>query len=740
MAKSSIRRAALLLPLGAIASLFSSTEALAEASYDAANKMFRLDGGEVTYAFKINAAGILQSVYWGKRLPDRAPLAAPELSGMSGFDVTANVVPQEYAGQGGGLYSEPALKVTWPDGNRDLVLYYRSHQVSGDEIRVTLSDLDRPLFVTLIYRIDRATGVIARSSVVENRGATDVRVDQAAGAGVTLPVAYDYRLHYSTGRWAAEWTLQDRPLRAGATVLESRRGSTGSQNNPWFQITRATTTEESGPAWIGALAWSGSWRMSFDQDVTGRIRIVGGFNPFDFAYRLRPGETLDTPTFYIGYSDEGRGGASRLFHRFERERILPRRGGKLPLRPVLYNSWEATEFKVNEAEQMALAEKAASLGVERFVMDDGWFGARNNDKAGLGDWQVNPTKFPNGLKPLIDKVKSLKMDFGLWVEPEMVNADSDLFRAHPDWAMQFKGRPRTEGRNQLVLNLARTDVRDHLLKVLDDLLTQNDIAFLKWDYNRNWSEPGWPDAEVGEQQNIYVAYVRNLYWIIDELRKRHPNVEIESCSGGGGRVDLGIMARTDEMWPSDNTDPYDRLLIQDGYTQAYAPATMMAWVTDSPNWVNGRQTTLPFRFLSAMQGGLGIGTNLNKWQATDFALGKYYVASYKRIRETVQQGQLYRLNRESDADPRWTNLYVAPDKSQAALFTLVGSTHKLDVMPTIALTGLDPDAYYRIETMEGTPLPATIPARATGAYWMNHGVDVTLRGDFVGVGFILTRG
>lgn len=714
--------------------------AVAQASYDAAHRMFRLDGGDVTYAFKVNATGLLQSVYWGKRLPDKAPLAAPELSGLSGFDVTSNVVPQEYAGQGGGLYAEPALKVTYPDGNRDLVLFYRSHTIAGDEIRVTLSDLDRPLFVVLTYRIDRDTGVIARSATIENRGAGDVRVDQAAGAGFALPVAYDYRLHYSTGRWAAEWTLQDRPLTAGMTVLESRRGSTGSQNNPWFAITRGgTTTEENGPAWVGALAWSGSWRMTFDQDVTGRIRITGGYNPFDFAYRLRPGARLETPVFYVGFSDQGRGGASRVFHRFQRDRILPHRGGRLPLRKVLYNSWEATEFKVNEAEQIALAERAATLGVERFVMDDGWFGSRNSDRAGLGDWIVNTSKFPNGLKPLIDRVKGLGMDFGLWVEPEMINPDSDLYRAHPDWAMQFQGRPRTEGRNQLVLNLARTDVRDYVLKVLDDLLTNNDIAFLKWDYNRNWSEPGWPDADVADQQTIYVAYVRNLYWIIDELRKRHPNVEIESCSGGGGRVDLGIMARTDQVWPSDNTDPLDRMQIQDGYTQAYAPGAMMAWVTDSPNWVNQRQTTLAFRFLSAMQGGLGIGTNLNKWQAYDFAVAKQYVASYKRIRETVQQGDLYRLNRANEADRRWTTLYVAADREQAALFTLVGSTHKMDVMPTIALRGLDPQARYRIEAMDGQPIPATIPPSATGAYWMNHGVDITMRGDFQGAGFILTR-
>ncbi|WP_430635873.1 alpha-galactosidase [Sphingomonas hankookensis] len=394
---------------------------------------------------------------------------------------------------------------------------------------------------------------------------------------------------------------------------------------------------------------------------------------------------------------------------------------------------------MNEAGQIALAERAATLGVERFVMDDGWFGGRNSDRAGLGDWSVNRTKFPNGLTPLIDKVKSLGMDFGLWVEPEMINADSDLYRAHPDWVMQFKGRPRSEGRNQLVLNLARTDVRDYMLATLDGLLKNNDIAFLKWDYNRNWSEPGWPNADVADQQAIYVAYVRNLYWILDELRKRHPGVEIESCSGGGGRIDMGIMARTDQMWPSDNTDPLDRMQIQDGYTQAYTPATMMAWVTDSPHWVNKRQTTLAFRFLSAMQGGLGIGTNLNKWQDIDFTIARAYVAAYKRIRATVQQGDLYRLNRPDDADPRWTNLYVSADRKQAALFTLVANTHKLDVMPAIALTGLDPNAQYRIE-IDGWADAAG--HRAAGRQWClldaaRAGRDATRR--FPGVGVILTR-
>ncbi|WP_420136497.1 alpha-galactosidase [Sphingomonas sp.] len=731
-----LTRAGLILAATAL----SHAAAHAEAGFDASRRVFRLDGGDVTYAFKIDAAGLLQSVYWGARLRTTDPIDGPQGRELSGFDVAANVIPQEYAGWGGGIFAEPALKVAWPDGNRDLVLRYASHRLSRDGVSVTLRDIQRPLTVTLNYVIDRATGIVGRSATIANEGRTDVRVDQAMAATYVLPVGSDYRLHFLTGRWGSEWTRQERPVSAGATVLESRRGSTGSENNPWFAITQdGRSTETDGPVWFGTLAWSGSFRISVDRDVAGRPRVTGGFNPFDFAYRLKPGERLETPIFYAGHAEAGMGEASRLMHRFALQNIVPRKGELPALRKVLYNSWEATEFAVDEAGQMRLAERAARIGVERFVMDDGWFGARDNDHAGLGDWTVNPRKFPNGLAPLISKVRALGMDFGLWVEPEMVNADSNLYRAHPDWIINFAGRPRTEGRNQYVLNLARTDVRDHLLRQLDALLTNSDIRFLKWDYNRNWSEPGWPAADPADQQKIYVDYVRNLYWILAELRRRHPNVEIESCSGGGGRVDLGIMGLTDQVWPSDNTDPVDRLQIQDGFTQAYSPGLMMAWVTDSPNWVNKRATPLPFRFLSSMQGGLGIGTNLNKWSEEDFTTAQHYVGVYKRIRETVQHGNLYRLTRPKPDDVTSTTLYVSRDKTQAALFALTQGTHRLEPRAPIRLLGLDPEARYAVETMDGTPLGNGIPAVASGAYWMGRGIDVRLQGDFQGAGYILSR-
>ncbi len=339
---------------------------------------------------------------------------------------------------------------------------------------------------------------------------------------------------------------------------------------------------------FGALGWSGNWRISVEQTPYDQVRVTGGFNWVRFRVPAEAGRgRWSRLPFYGGYSENGFGGMSRRMHRFEVTDILPH-GLQARPRPVLYNSWEATTFSVDEPGQRALAEKAAKLGVELFVIDDGWFGARNNDRAGLGDWAVNPHKFPNGLKPLIDHVNSLGMDFGLWVEPEMVNPDSDLYRAHPDWAMHSDDRPRSELRNQLVLNMARDDVKEHIFGVLDKLASQYRIRYFKWDMNRPFAEPGWENVE--EPKELWVRYVANVYEIIDRLRAKHPNLEIESCSGGGARIDLGILRRVDEVWTSDNTEALDRLGIQYGFSQMYAPKVMSAWVTDVPNMERRRST------------------------------------------------------------------------------------------------------------------------------------------------------
>jgi alpha-galactosidase len=723
--------------------MFSSVQSAA--TFDQSAKVFRLDGGNTSYVFGVNSRGELQQIYWGGRLAPADHPATPTPSReWASFDSSYTDTPQEYAGWGGGLFVEPALKVTFVDGNRDLVLHYENHTTTADGFDVVMKDIKNAVFVTLHYSMDQESGVLARSATIENREPQAITIEQAAAAAWALPPA-NYSLNYLTGRWAGEWTLTQETLQSGVRVIESRRGTTGHQANPWFAIQAGEPSEETGEVWFGALAWSGSWRITVEQDQLDAVRVTGGFNPFDFGYVLRPGQTLETPVFYGGYSAHGLGGASRLLHHFEVAHVLPHRVGEgesaAPKpRPVIYNSWEATGFNVTEAGQIALAEKAAALGVDRFVMDDGWFGQRKDDHAGLGDWYVNTQKFPNGLKPLIDKVHVFGMDFGLWVEPEMVNPDSDLYRKHPDWVLNFPGRPRSEQRNQLVLNLARPDVRDYVLNFLDKLLTDNDIAFLKWDYNRNWSEPGWDQLPPTEQKRVYVEFTRNLYQILAELKSRHPKVELESCSGGGGRVDLGILKYADEVWPSDNTDPFDRLTQQDGFTYAYTPQVMMAWVTDSPHWLNHRTTSLTYRMLSSMQGSLGIGANINNWTPDEAALAKRLIAAYHQVQPTIVQGDLYRLISPRNRSEFSATQTVNREKSQSVVFAFIHSTHEGRLFPRLKLRGLDPTAQYALTPIEGKARVDT-PTAASGAWWMNHGLDmdVDFRGDFQAAAFRLDR-
>ena len=734
----------LLLSLAAFAA--SSASLFCQSSIRAVpeREQWFLNTGESTYVIGINEEHMPQNLYWGPALPATTTLpqahSAPE---RASFDASIETTALEYPAWGAGLFTEPALKVDSPNGDRTLVLVYESAKIDGNILELILRDTVQPIRVHLYYQA-YAEGILARWSKIENAGKAPAHVEQAASAVWNLPAEEDYSLSWLTGQWGAEWQLHTAPLATGSQVLEGRRGSTGHQANPWFAIGRqGVTTEESGPVWFGELGWSGSWRMNVESTSLHKVRVTAGYNPFDFTYELKGGQSLDTPKFYAGYTAHGQGQASRTLHAFQLAEILPTHPDPKP-RPVIYNSWEATEFNVDEPGQIALAEKAAAIGVERFVVDDGWFGQRKTDHAGLGDWYVNKTKFPNGLKPLIDHVHSLGMDFGLWVEPEMVNPDSDLYRAHPDWAMHFPDRQRTEARNQLVLNLARPEVKAYLFNFLDKLVSENDIAFLKWDYNRNWSEAGWPEVpgstpqhpDIAAQKEIYVRYVENLYDVLAKLRARHPKLEIESCSGGGGRVDLGILRYTDEVWPSDNTDALDRLNLQNGFTHAYTPETMAAWVTDVPNFLDKRTIPLEFRFLSAMQGALGIGSNLTKFTPAEMDTARRLTTYYKTVRTTVQHGKLYRLQQPENSERSQVE-YVAQDGSQAVVFAYLHSQHYGLAQPLIRLHGLDPDATYRIIPLDAARYKGEMTI--SGAVLMGRGLELELSGDYDGQAITLER-
>lgn len=712
----------------------------------AERQQWYLDAGRMTYVVGVNEQGALQSLYNGPKLSADALLpAAHSLPERASQGPPSTTTPQEYPAWGAGNFTETALKVDSPNGDRTLLLKFETSKVSANTLEIVLKDTKEPLRVHLYYQVF-PEGVIARWARIENVGTGVFGIENAASAALTLPIGTGYNHSWLTGMWAGEFQLQTEPLLPGKSVQESRTGHTSLNSNPWFAIGKtAETTEEAGPVWFGELGWSGNWRIATEYTSLHQPRVMAGMNDFDFHWNLRARESLETPKFYLGYTDGGRGEASRILSQFQLQEILPKRGEtSVPKpRPILYNSWEATEMNFTADQQMALADRAAKVGVERFVIDDGWFGKRDDDHAGLGDWYLTPKKFPGGLKPVIDKVHALGMDFGIWVEPEMVNPDSDLYRQHPEWAMQFPNREHTEMRNQLMLNLARPDVKEWMFQWLDKLVSENDIAFLKWDYNRVWSEPGWKTApgssadrpNADAEKAIYITQVRNLYEVIDRLRAKHPKLEIESCSSGGGRVDLGILERTDEVWTSDNTDALDRQNIQHGFTAGYSPQVMVAWVTDVPS-MDRRLVPLQYRFLVAMQGSLGIGANLQKFNDDEMALSAKLTAYYKTIRMTVQQGKLYRLASPREGDASQVE-YVAQDGSQAVLLAYMHSQRLALAYDPVRLRGLDPKAMYRVRALD--PEKYVGEQVVSGSALMGAGVQLKMQGDYDSTAVALER-
>lgn len=672
-----------------------------------------LETRSTAYALGLNESGLLTHRYWGERLPNLSDYPpAPNPGGWASFNNPEQLTPEEYPAYAGMKFIDPCLKVTFPNGVRDVVLRFSSAEIVGEDqqqLDIHLCDALYPFWVTLHYRVHEAYDLIERWVSVENRGEEAVTLERIFSAQWHLPQGDDYRLTHLTGRWLDEMHIRREPLVQGIKVLESRRITTSHHNNPWFAIDRGSADEDQGEVWFGVLAWSGNWKLAAEVTDFSSTRVNIGLNDWDFAWKLQPSADFVTPSSYAGYTREGFGSASRKLHDFIREQILPH--GQTPHK-VLYNSWEATTFHVDVESQSDLAKLAASMGIELFVMDDGWFQGRNDDHAGLGDWWPDPQKFPNGLKPLIERVNAEGMDFGLWVEPEMVNPNSELYRKHPDWVIHFPDRARTEGRNQLILNMARTDVQDYLIGVLDKLLTENNIAFIKWDMNRNVSEPGWPEAE-GDPREIWVRYVYGVYRVWGTLQAKHPNVIFQSCSGGGGRADLGILRLADQIWVSDNTEATARLSIQEGFSQVFPANTMEAWVTDAA----AQRISLTFRFHASMCGSLGVGGHLVRWSEEERAEAARWIALYKEIRAIIQLGDQYRL-RSPQNHPFSAVQYVSKDRAEGVLFVFRTHIPEPAQLPLIYLRGLEPEAVYDVEGFDEP---------RSGLSWMRAGLKIQLR-------------
>ena len=696
-----------------------------------------LQTAQTAYVLRVAQDGQwLQHLYWGARLshPSDYFVGSLSASDLPNYSLP-HTLAEEFNSQGKLKFDEPCLRAVYHDGGRDTVLVYESSSQQavegGDELTITLRDSFYPLKVHLYYRTVEALDLLVRRARVENTGSEPIRIEQFLAASWDLPVKPEgetYRLSHLVGHWGAEFQLRRQQLSVGKMILESRQGFTSPHANPWWacdgRFADEYANEETGAVWYGALGWSGNWKLCVESKISGRTNIVGGFNDFDFEWYLEAGEKLESPAFVAGYTEAGFGAASRNLHRYTLDYVLPPDHAN-EIRPVLYNAWEVHTFDVNEQNQSELAQRAAALGVELFVVDDGWFGngvnARNNDRAGLGDWVVNREKFPNGLKPLIERVKQLGMRFGLWIEPEMVNPQSELYTAHPDWVYHFPQRERTQQRNQLLLNLARPDVAEYLFEALDKLLSQNEISFIKWDFNRSLTEPGWPAAPLTRQREMWVRHVQNLYHLLARLRQRHPQVVWESCASGGGRADLGILQYTDQVWTSDNTDAFDRLTIQEGYSQVYPTKTMLAWVTNSPNPITGRKLSVRYRCHSAMCGVMSLGGALNEWTEPELVETKKLVAQYKEVRHIIQAGELYRLRASSTGFAAVQ--YISRDQSEAVVLGFLHSQQFLMPLPRLYLRGLDANALYRVDGLD-TPLTLS------GSALAQIGLKLPLHGDF----------
>lgn len=680
--------------------------------------VFALQGKTSSYVFAIENDQYVRHLYWGKTIQHVENFELTPVDRVDSMDAAIDGMAEEYAPFGGLRYKSTAIKATFADGTRDLVLSYLNYTLKNDTLTIHLKDANYQLFVNLCYRVIEDEDLIERWVEVENKESADVVLEQISSASFNLP-GTDYYSTQVSGHWSAEQQLFREKLTPGKKVFESRKGVSGNNHNPHFIVDR-NATEDTGEVFFGALAYGGNYHVTIETTQFQSVRILLSINPFDFQYRLKSGQTFTTPSVFSGYTDQGFSRMSNTLHTFCRTSLMPRQK-RSEIHPVLYNSWEATKFTFTAAEQIALAQKAAATGVELFVVDDGWFGARDHDAAGLGDWVVNKKKFPNGLNELVNAVNKLGMEFGLWIEPEAVNPDSDLYRAHPDWIYHFDRRTPSTTRNQYVLNLTRKDVQQYLRDVLDKLLTEHNITYVKWDMNRPITEPGASNLDRDDERSLWYRHTMAVYALVDALRKKHPKVTFEACSSGGSRVSYGALQHFDQFWVSDNTDALDRLYIQEGYSYMQPVKAMRAWVTDCPNLMTKKTIPLEFRFHCAMTGILGIGGHLTHYTEEELTLAKKKIAEYKQIRHIVQDGDVYRL-RSLRSGSIHAMQYVLKDK-ESVLFVFSPGQPYIHKHHLIKLKGLDPKRTYKVEKNGET-------FKKNGDYLMHHGLQVTYMGDY----------
>ncbi len=683
--------------------------------YQQENRIFSLHTVHSTYQMKIDDFGFLLHLYYGGKISgsmdylltcyDRGFSGNPSDAGED-RTYSMDVLPQEYPGMGTGDYRSSALIIHNADESDCCDLRYVSHNIQkgkyaleglpavhaskeeAETLEILLEDPVSRVQVRLLYGVLEKEDIITRSAVIRNCGTGRVIVEKAASACLDF-VAGEYDIISFQGRHMMERIPQRRETGYGSYVFGSRRGTSSHQHNPAVILAGRDTTEEHGDCYGMVFVYSGNFMCEAEKDQFGQTRVLMGLQSDLFHYPLGQNGTLTVPETILGFSGEGLGGLSNRFHRCIREHIYRGRY-RNRLRPILLNSWEASYFDFNGETIYKLAEDAAELGIDMVVMDDGWFGKREDDNSGLGDWQVNERKLGCTLGSLIERINGLGVKFGIWIEPEMVSEDSSLYREHPDWALRIPGRKPVRGRNQLVLDFSRKEVREYVFDAICKVLDQGNIEYVKWDMNRSISD--FYSMENGQGRVAY-DYVLGVYDFLEKLTGRYPELLLEGCSGGGGRFDAGMMYYTPQIWCSDNTDAVDRIQIQYGTSFLYPVSVVGSHVSAVPNHQTGRSVSLHTRSVVAMAGTFGYELNPEKLTAEEREAIREQVRQYKSYAELIQGGMYYRLsNPLEDVCAAW--MFVSESGDRALLNVVMLEVHGNMAVNYVKLRGLKKDAVY----------------------------------------------
>lgn len=704
-------------------------------TFDEKRKIFKLDTLDSTYAIGIRE-GYLIHLYYGKKIPDDNLLdlpfrgyfatISPKNVHVDDYKFSLDVQPMEYSCNGSGDYRLAALSIKDSMGRTTTDIRYLDHKIydgkpklkglpatycNDDSEAQTLELITIDKFtgakVTLYYTAFANYSVVTESVKVENTGKETFEIEKVASCCVNFP-SMDYNMINLSGVWSRERRVITRHLAHGIQSVASKRGSSSHNHNPFVALVDDKGGEDFGDAFGFNLVYSGNFSADIETDYLDCTRLVMGINPIDFTWVVEPGDEFQSPEVVMVYSDSGMGKMSRTFHDLYNNNLI-RGEWKNKKRPLLINSWEGSGFDFDQETLVRYAKEAKKLGIELLVMDDGWFGHRDSDNSSLGDWFVNESKLKGGLTKLIERVNAEGVQFGIWYEPEMISEDSELYKAHPDWCVHVEGREQSPARQQYVIDMTRQDVRDCIFNQMYDVLSKNNIAYLKWDYNRAITEPASVMLDARHSKEFFHRFILGTYDLMDRITSAFPHILFESCAGGGGRFDAGMLYYMPQAWASDNTDPIERLTIQFGTTMCYPASSMGAHVSACD------RTGIETKAAVAMAGTFGYELDPKEMSEEDKEKVKEQVKNYHRYYNVIHFGDLYRIIAPTDDEFKCAWEYVAKDKSEALLTVVIKNRAPHDFL-LIKMKGLDPEKMYRDET-DGEIY--------SGALLMNAGINLT---------------